>query len=405
MVESVACVASDHKKDCSGCHGCFNACPVHAISMQCDVEGFWYPWVDEKKCVHCGRCVSVCQIFNQKKVGNLIPTEAFACLNLNTEERLASSSGGIFVLLAKYVIARGGYVFGAAFDEHMGLRHTYASDMKGCQAFMGSKYLQSQIGTAYGDAKRFLQQKKWVLFTGTPCQIHGLKLFLGKEYETLITVDLACHGVPSPAVFQKYLSDLEAKYHSPVVSFFFRSKKTGWNNFSSETHFQNGKERVESHNKCPFVKGFLSNLYLRPSCYHCKNKGDNRYADVTLGDYWGIEVDHPKLADDKGTSIFYLRTEMGKKIYEEIQGNLQSVKADSSYGGRTNIAISKPVPINPQRDAFFHDFDRMSDKKTLKDLIDPYVPKLPLSVQLRMMIPKPVKQFIKKLLRKSGGVN
>lgn len=403
-METVDCVVSEHKKECSGCYACFNACPVQAISMQTDAEGFWYPVVDGEKCVHCGRCRKVCQIFNEKKAENTIPTEAFACINQDTEERLASSSGGLFILLAQYVLNQGGVVFGAAFDEHMELRHTYATDQAGCEAFMGSKYLQSRIGSAYAEAKRFLTQGRWVLFTGTPCQIHGLKLFLGREYEKLIAVDLACHGVPSPAVFKKYLSDLEKELGSPVIDFRFRSKKTGWNNFASEVHFESGDDSVKPHNDCPFVCGFLANLYLRPSCYHCKNKGDNRYADLTLGDYWGIESAYPELADDQGTSILFVRTEKGKGAVQAISSNLRSVKTDASYGQRSNIAISRPVDVNPKRTAFFRNFNSPAgEQKTLKALVDPFIPKPSLALQLRMMIPRPAKLLIKRILKGNRG--
>lgn len=404
-METVGCVVSEHKMECSGCHACFNACPVQAISMQTDAEGFWYPVVDGEKCVHCGRCRKVCQIFNEKKAENTIPTEAFACMNRDTEERLASSSGGLFILLAQYVLNQGGVVFGAAFDEHMELRHMYATDQAGCEAFMGSKYLQSRIGSAYAEAKRFLTQEKWVLFTGTPCQIHGLKLFLGREYEKLIAVDLACHGVPSPAVFQKYLSDLEREHGSPVIDFRFRSKKTGWNNFASEVHFRSGDDSVKPHDHCPFVRGFLANLYLRPSCYHCKNKGDNRYADLTIGDYWGIESVHPDLADDKGTSILFVRTEKGKEAVQAISSNLRSVKTDASYGLKSNIAISRPVDVSPKRTAFFRDFNSPAgEQKTLKVLLDPFIPRPSLALRLRMMIPRSVKLMIKRMLKKNRGI-
>lgn len=404
-MDSVKCVVNNYKKECSGCHACYDACPTGAITMEEDVEGFWYPCVDESKCIHCGRCVKVCQIFNTKKPEGTISTEAYACLNQNTEERLASSSGGLFILLAKQVLDKDGVVFGAAFDDHMELRHTYATDLGGCRAFMGSKYLQSRIGMAYADAKRFLVKGRWVLFTGTPCQIHGLKLFLGRDFEKLIAVDLACHGVPSPAVFRKYLSDLEKQQGSSVTSFLFRSKKTGWNNFASEVHFKSGKESVQPHDHCPFVRGFLANLYLRPSCYECKNKGDNRYADLTLGDYWGIESAHPELADDKGTSVLFVRTVKGKQMVNSISENIRSTRTDASYGLESNYAISRPVPMNPRRDAFFAEFNGPAvEEKTLKAMIDPFMPKPSLTMKLKMMIPKPVKLIIKKAIKKNRGV-
>lgn len=403
-MDNVMKLMKTDKAQCSGCYACCNICPVDAIRMKVNEEGFWYPSVDETVCIHCGRCIQVCQIDNSKPPKVDMDTEAYACMNLDNGKRLASSSGGIFIELAQYVISHGGIVFGAAFDKDLKLRHTYASTMEECRAFMGSKYLQSQIGRSYSDAKRFLDQKKMVLFTGTPCQIHGLKLFLGREYANLITADLACHGVPSPAVFDKYISDLEQQHHGKVTSFYFRSKKKGWNNFCTEVHFDTQEQRIQSHNECPFDKGFLTNLYLRPSCYVCKNKGDNRYSDLVMGDYWGIEKVHKEMSDDQGASVLFVRTEKGRHIFDAIKGNFKCLNGDDSYGNTENIAISKPVPMNPHRDDFFVDFkNNKKSNKPLSLLIRPYIPKEGVLLKLRKAIPKPVKDIIKKVLFKNRG--
>lgn len=403
-MDNVMKLMKTDKAQCSGCYACCNICPVDAIRMKVNEEGFWYPSVDETACIHCGRCIQVCQIDNSKPPKVDMDTEAYACMNLDNGKRLASSSGGIFIELAQYVISHDGIVFGAAFDKDLKLRHTYASTMEGCRAFMGSKYLQSQIGRSYSDAKRFLDQKKMVLFTGTPCQIHGLKLFLGREYANLITADLACHGVPSPAVFDKYISDLEQQHHGKVTSFYFRSKKKGWNNFCTEVHFDTQEQRIQSHNECPFDKGFLTNLYLRPSCYVCKNKGDNRYSDLVMGDYWGIEKVHKEMSDDQGVSVLFVRTEKGRHIFDAIKGNFKCLNGDDSYGYTENIAISKPVPMNPHRDDFFVDFkNNKKSNKPLSLLIKPYIPKERFLLKLRKAIPKPVKDIIKKALNKNRG--
>lgn len=403
-MDNVMKLMKTDKAQCSGCYACCNICPVDAIRMKVNEEGFWYPSVDETVCIHCGRCIQVCQIDNSKPPKVDMDTEAYACMNLDNGKRLASSSGGIFIELAQYVISHDGIVFGAAFDKHLKLRHTFASTMEECRAFMGSKYLQSQIGRSYSDAKRFLDQKKMVLFTGTPCQIHGLKLFLGREYANLITADLACHGVPSPAVFDKYISDLEQQHHGKVTSFYFRSKKKGWNNFCTEVHFDTQEQRIQSHNECPFDKGFLTNLYLRPSCYVCKNKGDNRYSDLVMGDYWGIEKVHKEMSDDQKGSVLFVRTEKGRHIFDAIKGNFKCLNGDDSYGNTENIAISKPVPMNPHRDDFFVDFkNNKKSNKPLSLLIRPYIPKEGVLLKLRKAIPKPVKDIIKKVLFKNRG--
>ncbi len=404
MKHNVERLMETKRKDCVGCHGCFAICPVHAISMERNEEGFLYPVVDEEKCVDCGACLKVCQISNERKAENLIPTEAYAVMNRDTEERLASSSGGVFIVLAKYVITQGGVVFGASFDEKMNLRHTYASDMAGLRQFMGSKYLQSAIGNSYAEARRFLQKGKLVLFTGTPCQIHGLKLFLGKEYENLIAVDLACHGVPSPAVFRKYLDDLERAHHSPVVAFNFRAKNTGWKDFSSLVTLENGGESSARHGDCPYMKGFLDNLYLRESCHRCTNKGEHHYSDVTMGDYWGVQGQEPDMDDDKGTSVVFTHTSKGKALMEETGDDLQRKPMDKAYAEKCNPAMVASVALHPKREEFFDVFAGKKDSIPLEKMIKPYLTKKPLIAQIKAMIPKPIKNKIKAILGKSGGV-
>lgn len=385
------------KSECTGCHACFNACPVHAISMKRDMEGFLYPSVDENICIHCGRCVQVCQIFQKQKDPEQIPSRAFACMNTCMDERLSSSSGGIFILLARYVIERNGYVFGAAFDEHMHLSHTYASTLEGCRAFMGSKYLQSRIGTSFSDAKRFLNQGKWVLFTGTPCQIHGLKLFLGREYEKLIAVDLACHGVPSPAVFERYIDDLGKKYGSQVVGFSFRSKKTGWKSFSSQVEFEDKQSNCTEHDQCPYMKAFLSNLDLRPYCYRCNNKEGNHFSDLTMGDFWGAKAKEADMDDDKGTSVLLTNTAKGGQILQGITQSLFIRQTDLKHVLEHNGAMVRAVSMNPYREKFFYDFNHKD--APLEELILPYLPKRSVKEKIKAMVPAPIKEALKKALK------
>lgn len=433
-MDNVMKLMKTDKAQCSGCYACCNICPVDAIRMKVNEEGFWYPSVDETVCIHCGRCIQVCQIDNSKPPKVDMDTEAYACMNLDNGKRLASSSGGIFIELAQYVISHDGIVFGAAFDKHLKLRHTFASTMEECRAFMGSKYLQSQIGRSYSDAKRFLDQKKMVLFTGTPCQIHGLKLFLGREYANLITADLACHGVPSPAVFDKYISDLEQQHHGKVTSFYFRSKKKGWNNFCTEVHFDTQEQRIQSHNECPFdkgfsllirpyipkegvllklrkaipkpvkdiikkvlfknrggivpkrkdgiswkeyaleigfddgnslrvshdssifMRGFLADLYLRLSCYQCQNKEGNRFSDITLADYWGVQDREKDMDDDQGTSVALVHTMKGKKLLQEISTTIKLKKTDLTYVISRNPSLKYSARLTPNRSKFFQGF-------------------------------------------------
>ena len=192
------------KSKCCGCSGCMNICPKNAIIMKEDKNGFKYPIVDKEKCINCGLCEKVCPILNNKKEQQK-EIKAYACYNKNIEERLKSSSGGIFILLAKEILKRNGIVFGAAFDENFNVKHISIDNEKDIEKLMGSKYVQSNMGKVYKEVKEFLENGKYILFSGTPCQIEGLKKFLKKDYDKLYTQDIICHGVPSPKIWQMYL--------------------------------------------------------------------------------------------------------------------------------------------------------------------------------------------------------
>ena len=216
----------ENKTECMGCHACFNKCPKQAIEMVEDEKGFKYPKVNKEKCIECGLCEKVCPIINNRKILN--EPKAYAIINKKDEIREKSSSGGIFTLLAEYVIKNGGVVFGAAFDENWNVKHYYVEDIQDINIFRGSKYMQSIIGNTYKQAEEFLKDDRIVLFTGTPCQIEGLKAYLGKEYDKLYTQDIICHGVPSPKVHNIYLEYLKKKFKAnKIENISHRDKEVG----------------------------------------------------------------------------------------------------------------------------------------------------------------------------------
>ncbi len=271
--------------------------------------------------------------------------------NKDDRVRRNSSSGGIFYLLLKHVIAQGGVVFGARFDENSEVCHGYAQDMQGAESFMQSKYVQSQIGTAYKDAKAFLDEGKEVLFSGTPCQISALKTYLQKDYDNLITVDFICHGVPSRRVWREYIEEL-AKGRK-IKSINFRDKTEGWRVFSLKVKFEDGGVYRKNLDEDVFVKGFLQNLYLRPSCYECRHRGFDRPSDVTLADFWGVQNVLPELFDDKGTSILIIRSESVEKILEDSGDNLIIREISEDTVRKTNTAVEKSCTAHPKRAEFF----------------------------------------------------
>jgi len=340
------------KSKCNGCHGCMNVCPKGCISMESDNEGFLYPKIYEEKCINCNLCEKVCPIINNPKTGT-VNTIAYACKNNNEQARKTSSSGGVFTLLCEEVIKRGGVVFGAAFDENFDVKHMYAETIQECEKFKGSKYVQSKIENTYKQARSFLNDKRFVLFSGTQCQIKGLNLFLTKDYNNLITSEIICHGVPSPKVFKLYKGNLKNKYNSNIKDIRFKDKVLGWNKSSYVTEFENNEVHSKPLNEDIYMKGFLSDLYLRPSCYECRAKNFSSNSDISLADYWGVERKHPEFDDDKGTSLVVVNTKKGKDIFEKISCNMEVIKTDIEYAIENNPCIVRPVKYNEKRKKFF----------------------------------------------------
>lgn len=303
-----------NKQDCCGCSACAQRCPKQCISMQMDNEGFLYPQVDSSKCVDCHLCEKVCPVINQDEARN--PLNIYAAKNSDDEIRLQSSSGGIFTMLAESTIDQGGVVFGACWDKEWNVKHDYVDKISDLQKFRSSKYLQSVIDDNYLKAEQFLKTGRKVMFSGTPCQVAGLKLFLRKEYENLLTLEIACHGVPSPKVWHNYLTELiDLNKISIIKSINFRDKKYGWNgyHFSATYINKNGKTVNMSmpHGDNSFYRGFLNHLYVRPSCYQCPAKSGRSQADITIADFWGIDKLYPSLDDNKGYSIVCANTDKG----------------------------------------------------------------------------------------------
>lgn len=371
------------KKDCCGCHACASICAHRAITMQTDAEGFLYPMVDKSLCTDCGLCEQVCPIIHQNI--SKLPLEVYAARSNDEDIRRQSSSGGIFTLLAEAVIREGGVVFGAKFDEIWNVVHASTENLDGLGVFRGSKYVQSTIGNTYKEAKDFLQQGRKVLFTGTPCQIAGLKRYLRKDYDNLLTVDVICHGVPSPMVWQKYLSEvreslcekhnLEKSEHSfPLISdVSFRDKTNGWVRYGFRLRYSDSvmKEGCLIHpfSKNVFMNCFLSCLSLRPSCHSCPSKGGKSESDISIADFWGIEKYNFKFTDNKGVSAVLVNTEKGKALFNEID----ATKEEQSFEQfkREVTTYYRSVEAHPKRSEFFEQLDKAS----LKELVCEYAPK------------------------------
>ena len=325
------------KKNCCGCSACVQRCPKQCISLTEDEEGFLYPYVNEESCVECGLCEKICPILNPQE--ETFPLQVIAAKNTNTEERLGSSSGGLFLPLAKSIINEGGIVFGADYDSNWEVHHVGVENVSGLYALMMSKYLQSRIENTYKEAEKFLKCGRKVMFVGTPCQIAGLHGFLRhKVYPNLLTIDVVCHGAPSPGVWRQYL----AETYSEEEFIKSRLKAAAGKNtvLLSDIHYDN-----------VYMKGFLSNLYLRPSCHDCKCKDGKHHSDISLGDFWGIDKFNPSFDDDKGVSLVLINTPKGKEFLQKVKME----KWESSYAlvSRANGGFSPYAWLNPKRSLFF----------------------------------------------------
>lgn len=329
------------KHNCCGCSACAQKCPKQCISMQEDEEGFLYPNVEHENCIECGLCEQVCPVIHQNEPRR--PLKVYAAINPDEEVRMKSSSGGIFSMLAEQTISNGGVVFGARFNDQWEVIHDYTETIEGLEAFRGSKYVQSTIGNNYKKAEEVLKQNREVLFSGTPCQIAGLKKFLQKEYENLFCVDVACHSVPSPLVWRDYLDHITSQKHfkiTDIKSISFRNKKTGWKRYSIVIKDKEGASLYDDvYKKNIYMQGFLKDIYSRPSCFQCPTKGKESNSDLTIADYWGITQVHPQLDDNKGTGLILVNSRKGLNIIK----HLSVIQFESEYDQavRFNPAIEK----------------------------------------------------------------
>ena len=352
------------KSLCSGCSACSMVCPKNCISMQRDEECFKYPKIDNKLCVDCGFCEKICPIINNETVYDEIRI-SYAAVNTNDEIRLGSSSGGVFYAIATAIIKNGGVVFGAKFDDEFRVIHDFTDNIEGLSDFQGSKYVQSDIGETYIKAKQFLKEGKQVLFSGTPCQIGGLKAFLRKDYDNLICQDIICHGVPSPMVWDKYLKFREQKAASNTKNVFFRNKNFGWKRYSVKFEFERNSKYTQFLDKDPYMVSFLKNASLRPSCFNCAFKTEGRQADITLADFWVIENILPQMDDNKGTSLVIVHSEKGKNLFEGLSEKINFSETDFKKAIFYNSSMIKSVSKNNIRDSFLKEIKEKPFDKTV----------------------------------------
>lgn len=354
-------IVIDNKENCVGCGACVAGCPVNCINLQTDNEGFLYPYINNEICVNCQLCIKVCPMQNGDR-NKTNPTQAWAMQNKNDNVRNDSSSGGVFSLLAETVLEENGLVFGAAFDERHHIKHICIDAVEQLYMLRGSKYVQSELCEVYNKIKEFLKNEKKVLFIGTPCQVAAILNFVGEEQTNLYTLDIACFGVPSSLVWDKFIKYRSKKAKSNIKRVNFRYKNPSWERYAIKLEFENGKEYVCDHGEDPYMKCFIRKLTLRPSCYNCKFKEYKSGADLTLGDLWGVAKLAEAMNDKKGTSLVIAHSKKGLELLSKISPNalITTINLKEAEGFNSALVVSPQKPVVRERFLFGlteHNFD------------------------------------------------
>lgn len=382
----------EHKK-CTGCMACVQICAKNAIKMQKESDGFWYPVVNTEKCVNCGACTKACPMETEVSVLEDEP-EVYAVWNKDEMVRESSSSGGVFRVLGKYIVNSGGAVYGAEWNKRFEVVHSRKDTVDSLKDLSGSKYVQSYIGDCYTEVKKDLQNGKGVLFSGTPCQIAGLRGYLGREYEQLVTCELVCHGVPSPGVFADYIKRMEESHSSKVCGMTFRNKAAERSQ-NIKIDFENGAEyRTEDPMKDWYYRAFLAGVILRENCYDCHFVGVKRRADITLGDFWGLSDVEGKM---EYPSLLWINSAKGRAVWEKIKDDFYVVQRPKEEAVAGNIHFRRSTPCHPKREAFFGKYKEQGiSKQTLQtiDNLDTWKEKVK-----RLVGPKMTAKIIKLLKR------
>lgn len=389
--------------ECTGCEACKSVCPNKAISLLPNDKGFLYPQIDSKLCVECNLCRNICPSNKEQPQSNF-SQKVYAVWNKNNKIRFQSSSGGTFSAIAKTIINDGGYVFGAKWTSDFSVVHSYTNNEAGLYEFRGSKYVQSRIDDCFIKAKEFLSSGKKVLFSGTPCQIAGLKAFLKKDCENLITVDLICHGVPTQTALDKYKAYLlKDKPNDKITDIKLRYKIPGWSLCSVKVEFKKAPTYINSCLVDPYFTLFNKKFFLRECCYNCKYTSTNRQGDITLADFWGYQPKHWYMRNfDKGVSCVIVNSEKGHAMFDVIKGSLTYEERTMQDAINSNKSLIKPYPRDKRYEDFWENFERLD----MGELHDKYCskPQLPKSYLLtrlkgkyRAFIPQGLINLIKKL--------
>lgn len=397
-------IVIENKSKCSGCTACYSICSKNAIEMKEDEEGFLYPEVNENKCINCGLCKSICPVINSKE--NKKEQDGYVLNHKDDVIRSDSTSGGAFTPIAEYILNKNGVVFGACFNKDFKVLHKYVEKKDELTIFRGSKYVQSFLGDSFRKVKEFLENDRYVCFSGTPCQVEGLKSYLQKDYEKLITVDVMCHAVPSPLVWRKYFSYIKANKlnNENVEKVLFRDKSKYGFKYSMMTLKSNNKVYSRGVETDPYLRAFFGDLSDRPSCYKCAFKKQYHESDFTIWDCFIAENFDKKLDDDRGTSRVLVNTNKGKEIFNAISDkyNYTKISVDMLVKNVKEMLYSVNYP--EKREEFFKDINEMEER----NFFEKYFPqnirvKCEKCVRVFLIktgLYKKIKSIIKRILKK-----
>lgn len=337
---------------CTGCYVCGDICPVNAIQFREDDFGFWYPYINNDICIRCEKCVQVCTS-KSCLLGNDFESYCLGGWNLDESVRLKSTSGGVFYSLAKEWILSGGVCYGAAYCDELEVRHIRVDSIDDLSKLQSSKYVQSKLEGVFDSIKKDLQNGYKVLFSGTPCQVNAVLNSI-KEQKNLYTIDIVCHGVPSPKVYKQYMRELEEKYSSKVSKIIFKNKKRGWHNLGTLIKFDNGKAYFRVAQIDPYMKSYIvSDVNIRESCYDCKHRNVRHNSDITLGDFWGVDIYYPQYDDNKGVSLIIVNSQRGKRMIEKNKKQLFCFSISIDEAKNYNPALYQSRTVPESRPEFF----------------------------------------------------
>lgn len=387
--------------DCCGCGACVNACPKNAVSMKEDEFGFLFPTINQDLCIDCKLCQKVCAYQNFKETNK--PLKTWVAVSKNKEKLKKSASGGVFYTLANKFINENGCVSGACFDDKFNLNHVLVFDSENLTKLQGSKYTQCNTRYSFREIKEQLKNNKKVLFSGCPCQVAGLKSYLGKDYGDLVAIDLICHGVPSNKSFKDYLKSFEKKKQVNIKEFSFRDKNIGWGKNGCIISEENKKIKLYEVAES-YLYYFAYSLIMRKNCYSCKYTNANRPGDITIGDYWGIEKEHPeylgknKIDESKGVSVIIANTQKGVDVIEQNSQLFELYESTFEKAARGNAQLNSPIKYDPKREDILKLYAE-SGWEVIDKQFNKTIGLKKYSGYIKGMLPKGLKRRLKKIIR------